>query len=201
MKSVDDVKIEPQEYEKYLRRAYKEAKFPKPRNFIGMQKDLPVEEMEKLMLTNTEVSDDDLIQLANQRGQTVKDALTRGGEVAAGARVPDRAQARGGKGDAKAKAAAWTSRSSDGDAEAHARSPGPGAPMTLGCIRSPALSPYALSRTFPRLTTSRECRPGRPSAHIPPLAPGRRGYASRPRIPAGARSRQPPDDFARAAGT
>ncbi len=84
-RSVDDVKIEPQDYEKYLRRAYKEGKFPKPRNFIGMQKDLPVEEMEKLMLTNTAVSDDDLIQLANQRGQTVKEALTRSGEV-----VPER---------------------------------------------------------------------------------------------------------------
>jgi hypothetical protein len=82
VKSVDEVKIEPQEYEKYLRRAYKEAKFPKPRNFIGMQKDLPVEEMEKLMLTNTTVSDDDLVQLANQRGQAVKEALTRSGEVA-----------------------------------------------------------------------------------------------------------------------
>ena len=82
MKSVDEVRIEPQDYEKYLRRAYKEAKFPKPRNFIGMQKDLPVEEMEKLMLTSTTVSDDDLVQLANQRGQAVKEALTRGGEVA-----------------------------------------------------------------------------------------------------------------------
>jgi hypothetical protein len=46
-----------------------------------MQKDLPTEEMEKLMLTNTTVSDDDLVQLANQRGQTVKEAITRGGEV------------------------------------------------------------------------------------------------------------------------
>jgi hypothetical protein len=82
VKSVDEVKMEPQEYEKYLRHAYKEAKFPKPRNFIGMQKDLPVEEMEKLMLTNTTVSDDDLVQLANQRGQAVKEALTRSGEVA-----------------------------------------------------------------------------------------------------------------------
>jgi uncharacterized protein involved in outer membrane biogenesis len=81
VKSVDEVKIEPGDYEKYLRRAYKQATFSKPRNFIGMQKDLPTEEMEKLMLTNTTVSDDDLVQLANQRGQTVKEAITRGGEV------------------------------------------------------------------------------------------------------------------------
>ena len=81
VKSVDGIKIEPQEYEKYLRRAYKEAKFPKPRNFIGIAKDLPVEEMEKLMLANIQVADDDLVQLANQRGQAVKDALTQGGGI------------------------------------------------------------------------------------------------------------------------
>jgi hypothetical protein len=81
--SVDEVKIEPQEYETYLKRAYKEAKFPKPRNVIGFQKDLPKEEMEKLMLTNTAVTDDDLIQLANQRAQAAKDFITRGEQVPA----------------------------------------------------------------------------------------------------------------------
>jgi len=79
--SVDQVKIEPQEYEKYLERAYKEAKFPKPRNFLGFQKDLPKEEMEKLMLTNTVVTDDDLVQLANQRAQGTKNFITRGDQV------------------------------------------------------------------------------------------------------------------------
>ena len=79
--SVDDVKIEPAEYEKYLRRAYKEAKFPKPRNAIGITKDLPVDETEKLMLANTAVSDDDLIQLANQRAQSAKDLITRDEKV------------------------------------------------------------------------------------------------------------------------
>ncbi len=53
---VDDVKIDPPEYEKYLKMAYKADKFPKPKNFIGMAKDIPVPEMEKLMLTNTEVN-------------------------------------------------------------------------------------------------------------------------------------------------
>ena len=79
--SVDEVKIEPQEYEIYLKRAYKDAKFPKPRNIIGFQKDLPKEEMEKLMLTNTVVTDDDLVQLANQRAQATKDFITRGDQV------------------------------------------------------------------------------------------------------------------------
>jgi uncharacterized protein involved in outer membrane biogenesis len=79
--SVDEVKIEPEEYETYLKRAYKEAKFPKPRNLIGFQKDLPKEEMEKLMLANTVVSDDDLIQLANRRAQATKDFIARGDQV------------------------------------------------------------------------------------------------------------------------
>ncbi len=82
VKSIDDVTIAPGEYEKYLRRAYKDAKFPKPRNLIGFVKDLPVPETEKLMLTHIQVSDDDLVKLANQRGQTAKDFLTRSEEVA-----------------------------------------------------------------------------------------------------------------------
>jgi hypothetical protein len=79
--SVDDIKIEPPEYENYLKRAYKEAKFPKPRNLIGIPKDLPREEMEKLMLSNIQISDDDLLQLANQRAQGAKDFVTRGDQV------------------------------------------------------------------------------------------------------------------------
>ncbi|HKQ23274.1 MAG TPA: DUF748 domain-containing protein [Burkholderiales bacterium] len=82
VESVDDVTVAPEEYEKYLRRAYKAAKFPKPRNAIGFVKDLPVDETEKLMLANIQIRDDDLLELANQRGQTAKDFLTRTGEVA-----------------------------------------------------------------------------------------------------------------------
>jgi hypothetical protein len=82
--TVDEVKIEPQEYEKYLRLAYKAEKFPKPRNAIGLEKTIPVEEMEKLMLTNTEVKDEDLRSLAAQRSVRVKDAILKTGQVEAG---------------------------------------------------------------------------------------------------------------------
>jgi uncharacterized protein involved in outer membrane biogenesis len=82
VKSVDEVAVAPEEYEKYLRRAYKDTKFPKPRNAIGFVKDLPVDETEKLMLTHVQVSDDDLLKLANERAQAVKDALAGGGLVA-----------------------------------------------------------------------------------------------------------------------
>jgi len=79
--SAEQISIAPEEYEKYLRAAYKEAKFEKPRNTLGFAKDLPVPEMEKLMLANTQASDDDLIALANQRAQLAKDAITKDGKV------------------------------------------------------------------------------------------------------------------------
>ena len=53
---------------KYLKMAYKAEKFPKPKNFIGMAKDIPVPEMEKLMLTHTEVKEGDLRTLASHEG-------------------------------------------------------------------------------------------------------------------------------------
>ena len=81
--SLDSVEIDPAEYPEYLKRAYKEAKFPKPRNVIGMQKDLPVEEMEKLMLTNLPASDDDVRELALQRAETVQGWLIEQGKVPA----------------------------------------------------------------------------------------------------------------------
>ena len=78
---VDEVKIEKQEYEKYLKMAYKEEKFPKPKNVLGMAKDIPVPEMEKLMLTNIEVKEGDLRTLAAQRSTRVKDAILKSGQV------------------------------------------------------------------------------------------------------------------------
>lgn len=79
--SVEEITVEPREYPKYLKEAYKREKFPKPRTFIGLLKDLPVPEMEKLMLANTIVTDDDLRQLANDRANAVRDYLLRTGQV------------------------------------------------------------------------------------------------------------------------
>jgi len=76
---VDEVKIEPQEYQKYLKRAYKEEKFPKPKNILGMAKDIPAPEMEKLMLTYIEVKESDLRTLASQRAQKVKESIVKAG--------------------------------------------------------------------------------------------------------------------------
>lgn len=79
--SVDDVKIEPQEYEKYLTQAYRAEPFPKPRTAIGLVKSLPVEEMEKLMMTHAVIKDDDLRLLATRRAAAVRDLFLKSGQV------------------------------------------------------------------------------------------------------------------------
>jgi hypothetical protein len=78
---VDEVKIEPQEYQKYLKLAYKAEKFPKPKNFLGMVKDIPGPEMEKLMFAHIDVKEEDLRLLAGQRAMNVKEAILKSGEV------------------------------------------------------------------------------------------------------------------------
>jgi uncharacterized protein involved in outer membrane biogenesis len=80
-KSVDDVQLDKAEYERYLKAAYGDESFPKPRNVIGIAKDLPVSEMESLMLKNTKASDDDMRELANRRARAVQDRLLATGQV------------------------------------------------------------------------------------------------------------------------
>jgi hypothetical protein len=79
--SLESIVVTPGEYPEYLKRAYKAEKFPKPRNIIGMAKDLPVPEMEKLMLTNMKVGDDDLKALAAERARAVRDYLLQSKQV------------------------------------------------------------------------------------------------------------------------
>jgi flagellar motor protein MotB len=79
--SLDDIIVTPQEYPTYLKQAYKAEKFPKPRNIVGMAKDLPVPEMEKLMLTNLKVTDDDLKALSEERARAVRNYLLQSQQV------------------------------------------------------------------------------------------------------------------------
>jgi hypothetical protein len=79
--SVDDVQIAGGEYERYLRAAYSAESFPKPRNVIGLAKDLPVPEIEALMLKHIQVTDDDLRALAQRRADAVRDRLFSAGQV------------------------------------------------------------------------------------------------------------------------
>lgn len=63
------------EYPALLKALYKRANFPKPRNALGLAKDLPVPEMEQLLLANMAADDDAIHQLAVQRGVAVRDYL------------------------------------------------------------------------------------------------------------------------------
>jgi len=79
--SLQDVNLEPEEYEKYLELAYEEEKFDKPKNVIGFTKDLPVPEMEQLMLANINAGDDELRKLALQRAKAARDWLVEKGSI------------------------------------------------------------------------------------------------------------------------
>jgi hypothetical protein len=73
--SADAVEVSAKEYPVLLERVYRSEKFPKPRNLVGMVKGLPVEEMEKLILANSSVDDEDLRDLADRRAKSVRDWL------------------------------------------------------------------------------------------------------------------------------
>ena len=69
------IEVSAAEYPALLERVYRAEKFPKPRTLIGLVKTLPVDEMEKLILTNTSVDDDDLRALGDRRARAVRDWL------------------------------------------------------------------------------------------------------------------------------
>ena len=70
-----EVSVSPADYPALLKEVYQRADLPKPRNLIGLAKDQPVAEMEKLLLASIKVSDDAMHELAVQRGMAVKDYL------------------------------------------------------------------------------------------------------------------------------
>ncbi|NNM82034.1 MAG: DUF748 domain-containing protein [Burkholderiales bacterium] len=82
VRSVQDIRIAPEEYPKYLEMAYDDAKLPnKPRNFIGFAKRLPVPEMESLLLASIRVGPGDLRDLAGRRAGRVRDYLLQEGHA------------------------------------------------------------------------------------------------------------------------
>jgi len=58
-----------------LREVYKRADIPKPRNLLGMVKELPLSDIESLLLANLPASDQGIRQLAQQRAVAVRDTL------------------------------------------------------------------------------------------------------------------------------
>jgi len=74
-------KVMPDEYAKYLAAAYRAADFERPFDAKGALQELPVAEMERLMLANAQVSDEDLRLLAQTRAQAAKDWLVGTGKI------------------------------------------------------------------------------------------------------------------------
>jgi len=77
----DDIDLESEEYAELLSAVYKQAKIKKPRNFVGLAKSLPVEEMEKLLLESIDVKQEDVDSLANRRETAVQRWLTDHGGI------------------------------------------------------------------------------------------------------------------------
>jgi len=105
-----------------LRRLYRRADVPgRPRNAIGLLRDVPQAEMEALLLAHIEVGEDAMRQLAVQRAVAVKDYLAAHGAPAdrlflgaaqaaadAAAASPASAASAAASGSAPAAAPAWT---------------------------------------------------------------------------------------------
>lgn len=73
--SIQQLEISAEEYPKLLKKVYKNAEFPRPRNMVGLLKSLPTEEMEKLLLANIQAGDDEMAALAKARAMAVHDSL------------------------------------------------------------------------------------------------------------------------------
>ena len=58
-----------------LKEVFRRSDFPKPRNVLGIAKDIPADEMQALLLANIVVTPDAMRELALQRGVAVKDYL------------------------------------------------------------------------------------------------------------------------------
>lgn len=75
----EQLEIKPEESSRLLKAVYGKEKFPKPRNIIGMAKDLPDAEMKKLIMAHIVVDDKELQQLASQRAAAVQQHLINKG--------------------------------------------------------------------------------------------------------------------------
>jgi hypothetical protein len=75
-KSVPEVvKVTPEEYTALLKEVYRRSDIRKPRNLLGLAKDLPQADMEALLLAAMKVDESHMRELALARGVAVKDYL------------------------------------------------------------------------------------------------------------------------------
>jgi hypothetical protein len=75
--SLDELAVDVGERPALVAAAWKGETFAKPKNALGLEKGLPPEEMERLMLENTRVEEDDLRALALRRATAVQSSLAK----------------------------------------------------------------------------------------------------------------------------
>lgn len=80
--SPDQVQLDNVDRPRLLEKAYKAEKFSKPKNALGFEKSVPPAEMERLMLANTRVEDDDLRALALRRATVLQAGLGKNAPAA-----------------------------------------------------------------------------------------------------------------------
>jgi uncharacterized protein involved in outer membrane biogenesis/outer membrane protein OmpA-like peptidoglycan-associated protein len=74
-----DAALSKEDYNKYLSKVYSAGKFQKQRDLIGLAKKQPPDEMKKLILANTPVTDQDLQHIAEWRANAVRAYLSTKG--------------------------------------------------------------------------------------------------------------------------
>lgn len=68
--------VDADEYHRYLTQVYKDADFKKPRNFVGLTKTLPDDDMKRSLAFHAPIDDTSLHALAEQRAQAVRQYLS-----------------------------------------------------------------------------------------------------------------------------
>ncbi len=79
-KPLEEIEISPHERAAIVEKAYDASEIPKPMDKSGHEKQLPIEEKEKLLITSIEITTDHLRLLANRRAFNTKDYILKNSE-------------------------------------------------------------------------------------------------------------------------
>ncbi|HEV3104595.1 MAG TPA: DUF748 domain-containing protein [Trinickia sp.] len=69
------VTVDASEYSEYLAKAYKDADFKKLRNFVGLTKSLPDDDMKRALAEHAQIGEAELRELAQKRAESVRQQL------------------------------------------------------------------------------------------------------------------------------